>query len=157
VAALLPWYFTPSLSDSQQRIVEYRRLYQEANSDARSELERKMAIYEHRMFEHALRFGTITALVRPHDGIDEFEALVLAKAYVPMHVGLCVYVGIPELREDMWTLAFATGREARKEPSILVHRFTGAITCGHYPSVADAMALLRAYEQWPNKAPEPTP
>jgi hypothetical protein len=157
VTALLVGYSSPSLSDAQLRMAEYRRMYREAISVARSESERKFAVYESRIFEHAARFGTITSLVTPQGGIDEFEALVLAKAYVTVHVGSCIHIGTPELHGNTWTIALATGREAKEDAPILVHRSTGAISCGIYPTVADASAMLRTLDQWPNKAPEPTP
>lgn len=65
----------------RRRAEEMERRFKEAMASDRSDKERRYASHENRMFK-CLRAGkTLDAMFRPEDGLDEFEALLLAKEY----------------------------------------------------------------------------
>ncbi len=135
--------------DTQKHIAEVRRDIRLAIAAAKSPAQRMLYIYEWRIFEHSERFGTITGLVTLQNGIDEFEALVLAKIYLFRHIGLCTHISLPTLHEDVWSVPIALGREASPENPIRIHRFTGAVSCEGYPAVEDASILMRPLDRTP--------
>src|SRR4051812_32128484 len=57
---------------------EMERLFKEAMSSDRPEKERRYAGYEYRMFKELRAGKTLDSMFQPKDGLDEFEALLLA-------------------------------------------------------------------------------
>ncbi len=137
------------IPDTPEHIAEARRNFRQAIATAQSPDRRTVLIYEWRLFEHSARFGTTKGLVTSQNGIDEFEALVLAKVYLSRHIGLCTHISLPTLQEDVWSVPIAVGLEATPEKPIRIHRLTGVVSCEGYSAVESASTLLRALDQAP--------
>ncbi len=140
-----------------ERTAEWRHMLREAITTARSDTERRLAVYESHIFEHSLQSRSISSLVGLRGGIDEFEAFLLSRIYLISRFGVCGGQGLPELHGDVWKSAITVGRAAREESPILIDRNTGVIRCGDHAPVDDVLTFIREFERGPNKAPEPTP
>ena len=134
---------------------ELRREMKEAIASATNPKERKLYEYESRMFEHAEKTGEIVSLLQLSDGVDDFEALLIAKVYFSWQFGLCGFVALPEREGDDWVVRISAGREPKSEPSIMIDSRSGAIRCAGHPSISDVVGFVRDPEH-PNQAPEPT-
>ena len=134
---------------------EMERLFKEAMASDRPEKERRYAGYEYRMFKEMKAGKSIESLFHPSDGIDEFEALLLAKDYFSWQFGVCGWVDMPQRESGTWVVRISSGRESRPESPIVIDAKTGSLRCDGHPSVSDAAAFIRGPKP-PNQEPEPT-
>jgi hypothetical protein len=134
---------------------EMERLFKEAMANDRPEKERRYAGYEYRMFKDLRAGKTVDSMFQPADGLDEFEALLLAKEYFSWQFGVCGWVDMPERQGSDWVVRISSGREARPESPIVIDAKTGALRCEGHPSVTDARAFIHGHKP-PNQLPEPT-
>ena len=121
---------------------------------ARTPRERRLAEYDLRLLNLTGKVQDIDSLVMLSDGIDEFEALLIARAYFGFEFGACGSVELPERTAEGWSAAIFAGREAKPEPPITIDGRSGEVRCAGHPTISDMRSLL---EGKPNKAPEPTP
>ena len=118
--------------------------------------QRKLLEYESRIFEQSEKTGDIASLIDATDGIDDFEALVLAKEYFYWQFGVCGFVDLPEREGHMWKVSISAGREAELQSPIIVDAASGIIRCAGHPTITDPLAFIRG-PKMPNQALEPTP
>ena len=133
-----------------ESIAKMRQDMKDAIAAARDPKERKLYEYEFRMFEHAEKTGEIVSLVHLADGVDDFEALLLAKAYFSWEFGACGFVNLPEKDDGIWRVSIAAGRETKPQPPILIDAVSGTIRCVDHPTIADPLAFVRGPKP-PNK------
>jgi len=133
---------------------DFRKDILDGIASARNEKERRLYEYDLRLLDLGEVTDDITSLVKLNDGIDEFEALLIARAYFGWQFGSCGMVELPERNAERWIAAITAGREAKPEPPIVIDARTGTIRCDGHPTILDSVSFLK---QWPNKAPEPTP
>ena len=79
------------------------------------------------------------------DGIDQFEAWMLVKAYVDENVGICSGIDLPKKDGSRWLVRSWVGREAKGGPSMYVDTASGRLTCAGHPSVEDPTDFLARY------------
>ncbi len=134
---------------------EMERLFKEAMSSDRPEKERRYVSYEYRIFKEMKAGRPIESLFHPEDGIDEFEALLLAKDYFSWQFGACGGIEMPQKESGMWVVRISSGREGRPEPPVFIDAKTGSLRCEGHPSISDAVTFIRGPKP-PNQMPEPT-
>jgi len=87
----------------------------------------------------------ISELFRVSDGVDAFEAWLLAYAYLPTEVTMCGDVGVPRREGTTWIVPTYVGREARLGKPITIDAVTGRITCEGYAAVEDPSAYAKSF------------
>lgn len=126
------------------------RLFEEAVENAKTPKEKTLALFEQRIYKLAKKKTPIEEIFIPKDGIDQFEAFVLAHAYFAQTFGACGAVDLPEKKEDFWYVDMVVGSAAQQLPPAVIDSRTGRLTCEGHPSVIDAIAYLKMLER-PNQ------
>jgi len=88
---------------------------------------------------------------RTLDGVDQFEAWLLASEYFPLNFGVCGDVGLPQKEGGKWMIPTFVGRLSDPAPPIYVDATSGVLTCLGHPTVSDP----ESYIQNPKPANKP--
>lgn len=84
--------------------------------------------------------------IRVSDGIDQFEAWLLAGMYFGENFGVCGVVRLPKLEGSRWRVPFGAGFPPRRG-LLFIDCKSGRITCEGHPSVDDPVAYLKARDE----------
>lgn len=122
-------------------------LQNEADANVRTDSERTLVLYEQRLAEYARKRADVSELFQPADGIDQFEALLLAKAYFLKNFGLCGVVGLPEKVAGEWIVAMSVGLPCKPTSNAIIDAGTGRLRCEGHPDVTDPLAYIKGI-QW---------
>jgi hypothetical protein len=79
------------------------------------------------------------------DGIDQFEAWMLAKVFISENIGACNDLEPPEMTAGQWRIRYRLGREPKDGPPIHVDTKSGRITCAGYPTIENPTGFLVQY------------
>jgi hypothetical protein len=129
------------------------RLYDEAVANAKTPKEKTLALFEQRIHKLAKKKTGIEEIFIPKDGVDQFEAFVLAHAFFAQNFGGCGAVDLPEKKGDFWFVDMVVGSAAQQLPPAVIDSRTGKLTCEGHPSVTDALAYLKDFMR-PNQQPQ---
>ncbi len=132
------------------------KLFDDAVANAKTEKEKTLAVFEQRIHRLARKNTDITEIFRPKDGIDQFEAFILSRAYFTQNFGLCGAIELPEKKGDFWFVDMVVGSAAQSLPPAVIDSRTGRLTCKGHPSVSDALTYLKEF-MTPNQSSQPTP
>ncbi len=119
---------------------------QKAMVSGATEEKRRYAGLEYRMLKEMHDGRKIVDIFQSKDGIDQFEALLLAKVYFMGDFGFCGSVGLPTRKGNEWIIPISVGRESGSASPIIIDALTGSLRCEGHPSISDASIFLRDYE-----------
>jgi hypothetical protein len=137
-------------------VAEQRASFKSAIAETADQDRKRLYEYEYRIFDHVIVGRTLVSLVSLEDGVDQFEAFVIARSYLARTFGACADVYLPRRIAGEWVSEIAVGRHGPQMPPIRVDGSTGRITCEGYESINDVMLFLKSHER-PNKSLQPTP
>lgn len=128
-------------------------------------LERNLAIQETEegkkfvtfRYRRALAYENKQEAFSPLDGIDEFEAWVLADEYRDCVYGICGSTRIPEFIDGKWKVLIAVGDPPpRVQPPLFIDAKTGRLQQAGYEPIEHPAEWLKNPRP-PNQLPQPTP
>jgi hypothetical protein len=111
---------------------------------ARSESEKTLLVFEKRLYKSA-REDRLLDLFSTEDGVDNYEAWLLAKAYSEETFGSCGRVGLPERKGAVWVAPHFGGRASSSEVDVVIDAKSGRLTCAGNPSVDAPDDFLRKH------------
>ncbi len=142
-------YKSDAVLGGEQRIRQFERDRAHLRSTATTDDEKTLVSY---WFDRD--FEKERARFRASDGVDRYEAWMLATTYYGVVFGSCGGVGLPQRSGAHWSVPIGIGSTAR--PGLIsVDVSTGRITSEGRPVITDPIAFLR-HPEVPNQAPEPT-
>ena len=111
-------------------------------------------------FMRAAEQGKLSASFKAEDGVDEFEAWLVARTYVLKDIGACIDVGLPARCGGDWMIPVFVGREGNEDHPIVIDASTGRTSREGDLSLDYPKDFILNFEaqflKTPNKAPEPT-
>src|ERR1044071_9178293 len=102
-------FICPSCAKEAAFHRQYRDLISRASSDA----ERRTRQFEYRLLCLAEN-GALAKDFTTQDGVDEFEAWMLASIYLHENFGACCDLALPERREATWIVRTAIDLPSRE-------------------------------------------
>jgi len=114
---------------------------------------RALATLEYRMDKYSELHGGYVGLLRITDGIDQFEALLLARSFITVTSGSEMEPDLPVLKGGTWVVPTSFGLPRRDGYPVLIDERSGRIDCRGYESVTDPEEFLRRPYS-PNKISE---
>jgi len=78
------------------------------------------------------------------DGIDQFEAWVMARLYLSETQGVCSDIALPVKEGQAWMIPTWVGRRGRESTPIYVDSISGHARCEGYPPIDDPTAYMQA-------------
>jgi hypothetical protein len=121
------------------------KLFDDAVANAKTEKDKTLAIFEQRIHRNARKKTDISEVFRPKDGVDQFEAYVLALAYFSRNFGACGAVYLPEKKGDHWVVEAVVGSAAAPVPPAIIDTKNGKLTCEGHLSVSDPLSYLKEF------------
>ncbi len=97
----------------------------------------------------AKSFAEEIGVVDTSNGVDQYEAWLIGRAYLIQQFGVCGSVSLPVRDGDHWTIPTYQGTLGKPHP-LSVAVTDGRTVCEGYPTVTDAMLLVR-----PSQKPNP--
>ena len=108
-------------------------------------------------YRRAVAYEKKQGVFSPADGVDEFEAWVLADEYRQCVYGICGATRIPELVDGNWKVLVAVGDPPpRVQPPLYIDTKTGRLQQEGYEAIEDPTEWFKSPRP-PNKSPEATP
>jgi hypothetical protein len=116
---------------------------------------RALATLEYRMDKYSKLHGGYVGLLRISDGIDQLEALLLARTFITVTFGSEMEPDLPVLNGGTWVVPTSFGLSKRDGYPVLIDARSGRIDYRGYESVTDPERFVRRPYS-PNKSPDPT-
>lgn len=133
---------------------EWERRFDEELAVQKTEEGRKFVTFR---YQRAVAYENKLEVFSPADGVDEFEAWVLADEYRQCVYGICGATRIPQLVEGKWKVLVAVGDPPpRVQPPLFIDAKTGRLQQIGYEPIDHPVEWLK-HPQAPNQMPEPTP
>jgi hypothetical protein len=147
----------------RQHRTEAIRYYKDLIASSPDGAERSIAAFEIRILKHSEGEEPLSTMIDYGDGIDEFEAFLIARVYFVTMIGACGSVGLPELIGTTWVVPISIGRKVSRDAPldapILIDAKTGSTSCVGYPQMAEPRGSFRDFKATqirPNKSLQPT-
>lgn len=125
---------------AQQDLKEKDALLAQMRATAKTPDEQLYVDFLARVKTNELR-GEEMRRLRITDGVDRFEAWILATAYFSRTFGSCGFVLLPQSEGGRWKVRAAVGRNGNPA-DVFVDLETGVITCEGQETVFDPAALI---------------
>ncbi len=111
-------------------------------SKGTSTYDKKLAFFEYRICRKNILRELESFSVS--DGIDEFEAWLLATLYREREFGVCGRCHVPTQNDHSWEVVFGFGAPpVSRGPMIVIDASSGILHCEGHPALSDPMALIR--------------
>jgi len=131
------------------RLAEYEKACLARINNPSDDLRSQTAALELRLVRHLKKRSKVGAIISLGDGIDQFEAWLLAWYFKEQAIGSCSDLGVPTREGANWIIKCWIGRGGERMASICVDATSGNIKCDGYPSLSNIPALIQAIDKDP--------
>lgn len=159
--ALSVAYFVPRHLISQNRIKSHREIVDEEaratrdaefalmRANAKTPEEKLLISYWTRTSENgALKEARLR--YRGSDGVDQFEAWLVATSYFTEIFGICGVVGLPRKEGAGWRVSASVGSPPPKPVTVFVDSTRGRVTCEGHATIVYADGFFSSQKE-PNQ------